>query len=209
MIQQVNLYRHLGEQKQAKPALNSYLYGSALFILILLGLSIYSYINMKQTKNSLQQARLDIQNTETQVTTLHAQYPKQQLNTGITQKISLKQKILGDLSQIIHLLSNKESDQTQGFSRYFSALARQSIADVWLSGIHINADQQNLVLKGSTFYPGKTPLFLQNLQNEAVFKGKSFAKLEMMQAEKNDSQINFTISTFVEETDTVEQKSHD
>jgi len=116
---------------------------------------------------------------------------------------------LGDLSQVIHLLSNKKSDQTQGFSRYFSALARQSIADVWLSGIHINADQQSIVLKGSTFYPGKTPVFLQNLQNEAVFKGKSFAKLEMIQAEKNNSQINFTISTFVEKTDALEQKSHD
>ena len=65
------------------------------------------------------------------------------------------------------------------------------------------------MLKGSTFYPGKTPLFLQNLQNETVFNGKSFAKLAMMQAEKNDIQINFTISTFMEETDMLEQKNHD
>ena len=65
------------------------------------------------------------------------------------------------------------------------------------------------MLKGSTFYPGKIPLFLQNLQNETVFNGKSFAKLAMAQAEKNNSQINFTISTFMEETDMLEQKSHD
>ena len=209
MMQQVNLYRHLDGQTQDKSALNSYLYGSALFVVLLLGMSIYSFIEMKQTKNNLQQAKSDIQKTETLITTLQAKYPKQQLDTNITQNISLQQKILGSLSQVVHLLSNNRSDQTLGFSRYFSALARQSITDVWLSGIHINAEQQTLVLKGSTFYPGKIPLFLQNLQNETVFNGKSFAKLAMMQAEKNDTQINFTINTFMKETDMLEQKSHD
>ena len=81
MMQQVNLYRHLDGKTQDKPALNSYLYGSALFVVLLLGMSIYSFIEMKQTKNNLQQAKSDIQKTETQLTTVQAQYPKQQLDT--------------------------------------------------------------------------------------------------------------------------------
>ena len=37
MMQQVNLYRHLDGKTQDKSALNSYLYGSALFVVLFTG----------------------------------------------------------------------------------------------------------------------------------------------------------------------------
>ncbi len=195
MIQQVNLYRHFAKKKQATPAFNQYLYGLIFATLLLVGFSFYLWVSLKSSQTDLQLAKQNLQNIEKQINLLQQQYPKQTINSRITQEIAEQQKILTSLSQVIHLLNDKDSDQLQGFSRYFSALARQSIVDVWLSKIYINADMQSLLLKGSTFYPGKVPVFLKNLQLEATFKGKSFENLIMLQAEKNPSQLNFTIST--------------
>lgn len=209
MIQQVNLYQNLFDKKQAKPTTNKYLYGLALVILLLIAFSIYLFVDMKDTKNSLQEAKLKLQDTELQINELRMKYPAQQIDEQIIQEISQLQNVLTSLSAVLHLLTDEDSDQTQGFSRYFSAFSRQSIADVWLSNINIDAGKQSLTLQGSTFYPGKTPMFLQNLQHEPIFQGKSFAKLVMSQAEKNKSRIDFTISTTAEESDISEQKVHD
>ncbi len=209
MIQQVNLYKNLFDKKQAKPTTNKYLYGLALVILLLIAFSIYLFLDMKDTKNSLQEAKLKLQDTELQINELRMKYPAQRIDEQIIQEISQLQNVLTSLSVVLHLLTDEDSDQTQGFSRYFSAFSRQSIADVWLSNINIDAEKQSLTLQGSTFYPGKTPMFLQNLQHEPIFQGKSFAKLVMSQAEKNKSRIDFTISTTAEESDISEQKIHD
>ena len=209
MIQQVNLYHHLFEQKKEKPTHNRYLIGLALFLLLLAGFSIYLFVDIKQTKTNLEQAQLNLQDTEMQIEDLRTQYPEQPVDSQITHEITRLENILTNLASVLHLLTDKESDQTQGFSHYFSALGRQSITEVWLSNIHIDAEKQNLTLKGSTFYPEKTPVFLQNLQQEPIFQGKSFAKLIMSRSEKNASQVDFIISTAIKKTQAVEQADHE
>jgi hypothetical protein len=93
-------------------------------------------------------------------------------------------------------------DQNNGFSSYFSAFARQSIADVWLNNIIINEEKQHIKIAGSSFNAERIPVFLQKLQNETVFKGKKFARLLMTQDDDNHQQINFSITT---STDSEEQ----
>lgn len=206
MIQQVNLYQEILQQNSIRPVINRYIIGSTVVILLLIGMSIYSAVNLNNTKNSLQQAKQQLREAETRVQLLQVQYPKRQLNTLLTQEISRSQNILGSLSKVIDLLTDKESDQTQGFSRYFSALARQSISDVWLTTIFINAQTNNLQLQGSTYIAEKIPVFIQKLHNESVFQGKHFEKLIMNQAEESENQIDFTVSSTAEP---LEQENHD
>ena len=206
MIQQVNLYQEILQQNSIRPVINRYIIGSTVVILLLIGMSIYSAINLNNTKNSLQQTKQRLIEAETRVQLLQVQYPKRQMNTLLTQEISRSQNILASLSRVIHLLTDKKSDQTQGFSRYFSALARQSIPDVWLTTIYINAQTNNLQLQGSTYIAEKTPVFIQKLHNESVFQGKHFEKLVMNQVEEPENQIDFTVSST---TEPLEQENHD
>jgi len=169
-------------------------------------MTIYSAVNLNNTKNSLQQAKQQLREAETRVQLLQVQYPKRQMNTLLTQEISRSQNILASLSRVIHLLTDNESDQAQGFSRYFSALARQSIPDVWLRTIYINAQTNNLELQGSTYTAEKIPIFIQKLHNESVFQGKHFEKLIITQSKESENQIDFTVSST---TEPLEQENHD
>lgn len=206
MIQQINLYQDILKQGQTKPLVNAYVYGLIAMIILMIGYSIYLFTDLNNAKNNIQIARQQLTEAESKVQILRIQHPKKQINKLLTQEISSSQNILNSLSQVIHLLTDKTSDQTQGFSRYFSALARQSTANLWLTNITINAQQQTIDLHGSTYQAEKTALFLQKLPHEAVFQGRSFAKLSMIQSEENDNQINFIISTINEPS---EQDTHD
>lgn len=206
MIQQINLYQEILKQQQDKPGINRSGLALIAAMVLLLVFSLYLLFDLYATKNSLQQARRQLSEAETRVQLLKIQFPEQQINKLLSQEISRSQNTLNNLSKVIYLLTDKKSDQTQGFSRYFSALSRQSIADVWLSNIYINGKKHTLKLQGSTFNPEKVPVFIQKLHNEPVFQGRNFAELSMTQAEKTENQIDFSVSTM---TEILENNTHD
>jgi len=206
MIQQINLYQDILKQDQAKPVINSTLLGLLAFILLIIAFSLYLVLDLNNTKKSLELAKQQLSKAETRVQLIQVQYPKQQLNSLLTEEVSRSQTMLASLSRIIEKLTDENSDQTQGFSRYFSALARQSMADIWLTNIIINAHKHSLLIQGSTYNPEKVAVFLQKLHHESVFRGKIFAKLIMSKAEEIDHQINFAVSTTSE---MLEPKTHE
>jgi hypothetical protein len=194
MIQQVNLYQDALKTKTTSD-LNNYLYGIALVALLFLGFSIYLLIDQNNTEANIQQAHQQLSDAESHVQLMQEQYPEQQVDTFIQQEISRYENILSSLSQVVYLLSDNESDQTQGFSRYLSALARQSSSDIWLTEISIDAERNYLSLHGSTFNTKTIPEFLQKLHHEAVFKGRVFDSLNMTQSIKIKKQLDFNVST--------------
>jgi len=197
MIQQINLYKDSLKQQQSKPALNSYIYGFAAILFLLLAYSIFTLKSLSHTKNEIQIIKQQITAAEAELIHIKNKYPRPQINTLLTQEISHAEIMLGSLSQVVHLLNDKDADTTQGFSRYFSALATQSIPEVWLTNININSQDHTLSLQGSTYQAEKIAHFLQKLPNEAVFQGRSFAQLIMTQAEKNEDQLNFVINSTI------------
>jgi hypothetical protein len=206
MIQQVNLYQEILQQNQSRQVISPYILGLIVIILLLIGISVYIIVDLNNTKNNLQQAKLQLREAETRIQLIQAQYPVQQINTLLAQEITRTQNILASLSRVIHLLTDKKSDQTQGFSQYFSALARQSISDVWLTTIYINAQTNNFQLQGSTYIAEKIPVFIQKLHKESVFQGKHFEKLIMSQNKESENQIDFTVSST---TEPLERENHD
>ena len=206
MIQQINLYQDVFQKKQQKPALVYILIGIVSTLLVLLGLSVYLVLGLNTIKNKLESSKNQLSNAQSALTLLQKNVPKQQVDTAITDEIDRLQNNLSSLSKAINLLTDKKSDQTQGFSRYFTALADQSNANVWLNYISIKAKTDDLILKGSSFNPSKIPALLQRLQLEPVFQGKTFENLIMTQAKKAKNRTDFTISTLIEKKKSSEQK---
>ncbi|MCK4841775.1 MAG: hypothetical protein KAT04_07805 [Methylococcales bacterium] len=195
MIQQVNLYQDSLKQSKTRPVIVYYIYGLTALFSLLISFSFFLNSNIKNTKADIISIKHKLRNAKTHVQLLQVQYPRQQINKLLTQKITQSQEMRTSLANIISLLTDKESDQTQGFSRYFSAFSRQNIPELWLNNIIINTQEKSLHLFGSTYYPEKVPMLLQKLHREPIFQGKIFIKLLMNKAEKSDKQIDFVIST--------------
>ncbi len=207
MIQQVNLYKGILKQKEKQPVLKNYLYGLLAIIIILTSYSLFLLVDINNTKNTITTTNQQLIEAEFEVQHLRVKFPKKPINKLLIQELSHSQKMLSNLSQVVHLLNDKTSDQTQGFSLYFSALARQSITDIWLTTISINSLNNTISLQGSTYKPESTAIFLQKLHHEKVFQGRAFTKLVMSQSEKDENLLNFIIDTTIEPEE--DQQSHD
>ncbi len=196
MIQQVNLYKDSLKPRQSNLlSINSYIYGLIVVIILLSAYSGFLFSELETTKSNIQLTKQQLAEAESKIQLLSIQHPKQQINKLLPTEISHSQNKLKHLTQVINQLTDNTSDMTQGFSRYFIALARQSIPQVWITAISINGDQQTIDIKGSTYQAKNTAVFLQKLQHEAIFQGRSFAKLIITQSDESNNQLNFTINT--------------
>ncbi len=194
MIQQVNLYQ-LNDNKNRHLLFDPYaltILGVLLFLLIAGGFARHKLNNslseQEQLLSQLQQAQANLQS-------LQAKYPNQQIDALINQEIQQSQSLYQSLSQVLELLAEDQSDQTQGFSAYLAALAAQADSGAWLTGVQINTASNNIRLQGSTFKPEQIALLLQRLQHTSPFKGRHFAKLSILQSPDVADQTDFSVSS--------------
>lgn len=66
-----------------------------------------------------------------------------------------------------------------GFGDYLTGLSRQSREGLWLTGFTVTAGGGGMVLRGRTLDKGMLPEYVQRLNAEPAFAGKSFAGLQM------------------------------
>jgi Fimbrial assembly protein (PilN) len=195
IVQQVNLYQNRLEPTQRN--LNLYLYVGViiLWIIILLGISLQAIKERHNQQSLVEQARLNLDGKKAQVKLLTAKLAQQKLNTALRSETKQWQKNVSELTQAIEIINNNNNLPTQGFSAYFLALANQSVSDVWLTMIHFDTRQQLIRFEGNTFNTDKIPQFLQQLQQEPVFHGRSFSTLTIEKSAENANLMIFKIST--------------
>jgi uncharacterized membrane-anchored protein YhcB (DUF1043 family) len=194
MIQQINLYQET-EASHSHLILNPYLLaGGAIFA----GLLVTAFLtrqSLGELQAQRQQLQQQLQTATAEVLMLQAQLPNQQSNSLLEQQLQQSQSVFQSLSNVVEMLADDQSDQTQGFSRYFMALANQSDSKVWLSKIEINAINDSLSLQGSTFQAELIPVLLQRLQQTEAFKGRHFSQMQIRQAKDSAEQVDFSVSS--------------
>ncbi len=82
---------------------------------------------------------------------------------------------------LLNTLRSGAIGNTQGYSEYMRAFARQSVSGLWLTGFDINGDGSQMVLQGAATGPQLLPAYIQRLSQESVMRGKAFATLRMNQ----------------------------
>lgn len=197
MKQQVNLY-HKSLSNSDHPDIYKYLLVLGFLIFALLIYTFSLAFDISELKDKKTNITLQLQGSQANVKIAQAQYPKKQINTLLNQKITQKLDLRSSLSGVIDLLTDEQSDKTQGFSRYFAAFAKQSVNGLWFTTIYIDAEQENIFLYGRTHNRETLPMLFRKLQQEPIFKGKVFSKLEMKQSKEQTKLLDFFISTTTE-----------
>ena len=74
-----------------------------------------------------------------------------------------------------------------GFSRYLSALARQSMPNVWLTGATVAGDEASLLINGRALHADLVPAYIRALNKEEVMRGRRVSELRMTAREQQAS----------------------
>lgn len=82
---------------------------------------------------------------------------------------------------ILDTLKTGVIGNTEGYSEYMRAFARQTLSGLWLTGFSIDADGSQMSLDGAALNPALVPTYIQRLSKEKAMKGKTFSYLQMRQ----------------------------
>lgn len=178
MSQQVNLYQPIFRKQKRKFSAMAILQATVLMVL---GIGLmYGY-----TQWQVRQLRGEVANTEKQLAGLTKrldditrQFGERLQSKELQARIQEVQAQLVEKQQLRVVLSSARFN-TQGFSDYFIAFARQHQSGVWLTGLDITGAADQMTLKGRSINPELVPRYLQRLSNEQRLSGIEFRTFQM------------------------------
>jgi len=88
---------------------------------------------------------------------------------------------LAALSEVAGILRRGELGNTDGYSGYFKALARQNVDGLWLTGVSIVGAGNDIGVRGRALDPALVPGYLGKLAREGIMQGKAFTSLQISQ----------------------------
>jgi hypothetical protein len=107
-----------------------------------------------------------------------ARKPDAQLESEIA-KLELE---LRQAQEAMAALKGGAFGNRQGFADYLRAFSRQSVDGLWLTAFSISGAGE-LEIRGRVLRPDLVPNYIQRLNREKVFAGRSFARFEMSRPE--------------------------
>lgn len=90
--------------------------------------------------------------------------------------------------EVLDTLKTGVIGNTDGFSEYMRAFARQAVSGLWLTGFEIAGDGAQMSLQGAALIPQLVPSYIQRLNKEKAMRGKTFSFLKMQQPKSVSTQ---------------------
>jgi Tfp pilus assembly protein PilN len=182
MSQQINLF-HPG----LRPALRPLTAARAVLALIALGVTLagmYAYAQFQ-----LYQSEMAIVDAGGQIKALQERLLK--LGAGSTQagvraieaSIAKAEAELKIREAVLKRLAGSELGSTRGFSPYLTALARQRIEGVWITGLAVAGDSGDFTIQGGVSRPELLLEYIRRLNREEVLKGRQIGDFRMLRKE--------------------------
>lgn len=88
--------------------------------------------------------------------------------------------------EVTAVLDSGRFGNTEGFAAVMTGFARQTRADLWLTGFRVTMGGDEIEIRGRALDPATLPLYMQSLSGEPVFQGRRFAALEMQDVEPEE-----------------------
>jgi len=176
MIQQINLLNPaFRKQKQPFSAVNM-LQGMAMLLVGALLFFAYAQHQFQALKDQVARTEKNLADERERLTRYTAEYaPKQ--NSLLADEVKSQEAKLKARQEIIGLLKGGVAGNTQGYSEYLRAFARQSQEGLWLTGFSISATQ--MTLSGRALRPELVPAYIRRLNREKIMQGRQFASLKI------------------------------
>jgi len=87
-------------------------------------------------------------------------------------------------SELLEGLSGADIGNTEGFSKYLAAFARQPVQGLWLTGFSIGGPMEDVTISGRAKQADILPRFIRQLRNEEVLRGRRFSEVQVIAVEE-------------------------
>lgn len=130
-----------------------------------------------------------LRNAEAQIAKLRAQAVVPVANKALEASLAKLEADIQNRQKITAVLQKNDFGNTQGYSAYLVAFARQIPTGLWLTGFTIRGGGNEISLQGRTLKPELVPTYVSQLKREPAMQGKSFSALQMQLPEMKGTSV--------------------
>ena len=181
MSQQINLLNPAFRKRHE--LFTALMLAQALIVLALVMAGVYGYQSRQVTLLAKQvQAGADsLEQERARLVRVAAEYAPRKKDAALEKRMQeLEQQLKGE-EAVLDVLQSGSLGNTQGYSGYMRAFARQTVNGLWLTGFSIKGAGKDMAIGGRTLRPELVPAYIRRLNQEAVTQGRAFAALEIQQ----------------------------
>jgi hypothetical protein len=177
--QQINLYNPALEKKRELLSLRGLAFAwSCALVLVVIAAAVGS-LRASALRAELEKEAAARNSAQAEMSRLSAQLAGRSRDATLAADLARLEAELAGRNQAMQTLRGGIIGNTQGFSAYLRAFARQSFEGMWLTGFTLAGAGQDLELEGRALRPELVPDYVQRLSREAVLKGHAFSELQM------------------------------
>jgi len=192
--QKINLYteelRPSRERLQAGEAAGLL----ALVLLVLVAAAGFTRYQSARLTDEVASRQQQVEQLEQIVEQLTQQAESRQPDPQVEAALERVNETLVRRQRLLAQVENLMSSTTTGFAAPLSALAKQVPSGLWLTGIHLNAQNGDVGLSGRAQAGKLVPAYLEALGEEPAFQGKTFGAFRLERSEEG-RWIEFRVAT--------------
>jgi Tfp pilus assembly protein PilN len=184
MAQQINLYNPIFLQQKKHFSAVTMLQALGLLVAGIVVFYGYAIYETRALTRVAEDSRRQLQTQSEQVAKLTREFSPQGRSKALQDELARAEAQLKQREDLIAMLGTGALGNTEGFARYLSALARQSLPGVWLTGFNVSGDEVELRLSGRVLYPDLVPAYVRALNKEEVMRGRRVAEMRLTAREE-------------------------
>jgi Tfp pilus assembly protein PilN len=189
MAQQINLFNPIFLQQKKHFSAVTMLQALGLLFAGIVVFYGYALFETRALTRVAEDSRRQLQTQSEQVAKLTREFSPQGRSKALQDELTRAAAQLKQREDLIAMLSTGALGNTEGFARYLSALARQNLAGVWLTGFNVSGDEVELRLSGRVLYPDLVPAYVRALNREEVMRGRRIAEMRLTAREERAAPV--------------------
>ncbi len=195
MKQQINLFQPQFQRPREYLSGRGVVKGVAIFAGLLVLTVALDHWRLASMRSDLQHLEVERQGAVDGLERVRQQYPARAKSRLLEQELGRLETEIARRQKLLAAVGGKVLGSREGFSDHLSALARQHVEGIWLTGVSISRGGRGVALFGASLAPELVPVYLQRLAKERTFAGKAFSELELKRPTDDALSVDFSIST--------------
>jgi Tfp pilus assembly protein PilN len=196
--QQINLYNPAFERKREVLSLPGLVVAWGAAVLLVAISAIIGAVRVSVLGAELREESAARTTAQAEVSRLSAQIAGRKRDASLVAEAARLEAELAGRDEVMTTLRGGIIGNTDGFSAYLRAFARQSFDGIWLTGFSLTGRGQDVSLEGRALRPELVPDYVRRLNREAVLKGHAFAELQMQRPDVKRSEDDGAPLAFIE-----------
>ncbi len=186
MSQQINLFNPIFLKQKKYFSVITMLQALGLIVLGSFAFYGYAWYQVQSLANQTREMTKNYEAEQMRLAKFANEFSPQRSSQMLNDELKALEVQATAQDSLLNTLKSGAIGNTQGYSEYLRAFARQSVSGLWLTGFDINGDGTNMSLQGAVTNPQLLPAYIQRMNKEDVMRGKSFSMLQMKQPKTED-----------------------